>query len=94
MSEIQVKKKKPLINDGGHKPFGVDLDPDKKLCHVTEEDGSQSTYHNGDKISYDDYVNNLEETMHRRSQGKSTSSIRTFGGFGSGTLKKPYKTKK
>ena len=90
-SKIHIKKDKPLINDGGHKPFGVDLDPDKKLCHVTEEDGSQSTYHNGKRISYDDYVNNLEETMHRRSQGKSTRSIGLFGGFGKGTLNRNIK---
>ena len=84
--KIFIKKDKPLVNDGGHSPFGIDLDPDKKLCHVTEEDGSQSTYHNGDKISYDDYVNNLEETCHKRSQGKSATGL--FSGFSFGTKKK------
>ena len=85
-NKIHIKKNKPLVNDGGHSPFGVDLDPEKKLCHVTEEDGSQSTYHNGDKISYDDYVNNLEETCHRRSQGKSATVF--FSGFSFGNKKK------
>ena len=35
---IIVKKDKKLINDGGHKPFGLNLDPDKELCHITTPD--------------------------------------------------------
>ena len=95
MSEIIVKKDKAKINDGGHTAFGVDIDPNKDLCHVTnKEDGSYQAYYKGTKMSNDDYVNSLEERYDKRSKGKdfTSSSIGTFSGFGKGTLKKPYKT--
>ena len=94
MSKIFVKKDKPKINDGGHKPFGADLDPDKNLCHVTQEDGSQKTYYKGSKMKYDDYLSELETRVVKSSKGKdfTYSSIGTFSGFGKGTLKKPYKS--
>ena len=94
-NKVIVKKDKPKINDGGHSPFGVDLDPDKNLCHVTnKEDGSYEAYYKGDKIKYDDYLSELESRVDRNSKGKSVSSrsIGTFSGWGKGKLKKPYKS--
>ena len=35
-----IKKDKPKINDGGHKPFGIDIDPNENLKHITNPDGS------------------------------------------------------
>ena len=95
-NNIHIKKDKEIVDDGGHKPFGVDINPDKSLCHQTNEDGSQSTYYKGSELKYDDYVNELESRFHRASQGKALTngSIGTFGGFGKGTLEKPYKTNK
>ena len=92
MSEIHIKKNKPKVNDGGHKAFGVDIDPNKDLCHVTEEDGSQSTYYKGTELNYDDYCTSLEERYHKRSKGKdfTSGSIGVFSGIGKGTLKKSY----
>lgn len=87
MSKVHIKKDKPLINDGGHSAFGVDIDPKKELCHMTNEDGSQSTYYKGTKMKYDDYVTALEERYHDR---KKVNSIGQFSGFGPGTLKKSY----
>ena len=94
MSKIFVKKDKPKINDGGHKPFGADLDPDKNLCHVTQEDGSQKTYYKGSKMKYDDYLSELETRVVKNSKGKdfTSTSIGAFSGWGEGTLKKPYKS--
>ena len=79
---IHIKKDKKPINDGGHKPFGVDIDPNKTLCHQTNEDGSQSTYYKGSEMQYDDYVSELESRFDKKSKGKdfNSSSIGTFSG--------------
>ena len=88
MSEIIVKKDKHKINDGGHNAFGVDVDPNKSLKHCTNPDGSSDTFHNDQKISYDDYVSELESRYHKNSQGKSLENVGFFSGFGKGTLNK------
>ena len=68
-------------NDGGHKPLGIDLDPEKQLVHNTHADGSYSTYYKGSKMKYDDYLGALESRFHRRSSGKSASKpVGMFGG--------------
>ena len=87
-NNIIVKKDKPKVNDGGHKAFGVDIDPNKTLTHVTNSDGSPTTYYKNDKIKYDDYVSELESRYHKRSQNKdyTSSSMGLFSGFGKGTL--------
>ena len=77
-------------NDGGHKPFGVDIDPNKTLIHKTNEDGSTTAYYKKSKMSNDDYLNELESRFHRKSQNKTFTgnSIGLFGGFGKGKLNK------
>ena len=93
MLGVQISKIKK--NDGGHKPFGGDLDPKKNLVHNTNEDGSTVAYYKGSKMKYDDYVSELENRVERNQKGKSitTQSIGTYSGFGKGTLKKPYEQK-
>ena len=83
MSKIQP-------NDGGHTPFGVNIDPNKDLIHNTNEDGSQTAYYKGSKMKYGDYINELEHRFHKKDQGRdfSSRSIGLFGGFGKGTLNK------
>jgi len=82
-----MSKIKP--NDGGHTPFGVDIDPNKNLVHNTNEDGSHDAYYKNSKMRYGDYINELEHRFHKKNQGKDyTSSIGLFGGFGKGTLNK------
>lgn len=94
-SKLHIKKDKPKVNDGGHNAFGVDIDPNKDLCHTTNPDGSYEATYKGSKMNYDDYITSLEERYDRKSKGKSVSAnaIGMFSGFGKGTLKKPYKTK-
>ena len=95
MSEIFVKKDKVKVNDGGHSAFGVDIDPNKDLCHVTnKEDGSYEAFYKGSKMDYDDYISSLEERYDKKGKGKdfTSSSLGCFSGFGKGTLKIPYKT--
>ena len=88
MNNIIVKKGKQKVNDGGHNAFGVDVDPNKTLKHCTNPDGSSDTYHKDQKISYDDYVSELEGRYHKNTQGKSLGSVGVFSGFGKGTLNK------
>ena len=90
MADIIVKKNKQKVNDGGHNAFGVDVDPNKTLKHCTNPDGSSDTYHKEQKISYDDYVSELESRYHKNTQGKNlgSSGIGLFSGFGKGTLNK------
>ena len=90
-SNIHIKKDKRKINDGGHTPFGIDLDPKKDLCHVTTPDKDADAYYKGGKMKYNDYLGELKSRMDRAQVGKSPESIGSFGGFGKGTLKKPYK---
>ena len=77
-------------NDGGHSPFGVDIDPNKDLVHNTNEDGSCVAYYQGTKMKYDDYVSEMENRFHKKDQNRdfASRSIGLFGGFGTGTLNK------
>ena len=84
---VIVKKDKKLINDGGHKPFGVDLDPNKELCHVTTPDKDADAYYKGSKMQYNDYLGELKGRFERLQKGKSTPTTTSFAGFGKGTLK-------
>ena len=87
-SKIHIKKDKPKINDGGHKPFGIDLDPEKELCHVTKPDKDADVYVKNDKVKYNDYISELRTRYNRVRKGKSPNSVGLFSGFGKGTLKK------
>ena len=80
-------EKKP--NDGGHKPFGKDLDPSRDLVHNTNEDGSVKAYYKGSKMKYTDYIDEMQHRTERSAKGKKISdrSIGLFGGWGKGTLK-------
>ena len=92
---IHIKKDKPKVNDGGHKPFGVDLDPSKTLKHVTNPDGSYEAYYKESKMDFNDYIDEMQDRCEKNHEGRdfTSKSIGTFSGFGKGTLKKPYKLK-
>ena len=95
MADIIIKKDKKKINDGGHKPFGVDIDPNKDLCHTTNPDGSYEATYKGSKMNYDDYISSIEERFDKKSKGKdfSSNSVVLFSGFGAGTLNSTIKKK-
>ena len=80
------------VSNDRHKPFGVDLDPNKDLTHTTQPDGDVKVTHRGKEIKYMDYIDIMEERATRKGEGKSAvkSSMGLFGGFGKGTLKKAY----
>ena len=80
------------VSNDRHKPFGVDLDPNKDLTHTTQPDGDVKVTHKGEKIRYMDYIDIMEERATRKGEGKNPvkSSMGLFGGWGKGTLKKAY----
>jgi hypothetical protein len=92
-NNIHVKKSRPKINDGGHSAFGVNIDPNKDLCHTTNPDGSQEATYKGTGMGMDDYISSLEERYEKRSKGKDFTNIGSFSGFGPGTLNQKNKTK-
>lgn len=84
---MEIKLPKIKANDGGHKSFGVDVDPNKDLIHNTQEDGSCNAYYKGSKMKYDDYLSELESRYDKNSKGKDFTS-RSIGIFGGVTFDK------
>ena len=71
---------------------GVDFDPDNDMELKPKEDGDVDVRYKNGKMTFDEYIDEMESRTTRNSEGKSltSSSIGLFGGFGKGTLKKPY----
>ena len=87
MAKIHIKKNKVLKNIGGHKPFGVDIDPNKKLCLTEDAERGQKAYYNGQPMKYMDYMNEIGLRLDRKKKNKTLDKS-LFSGFGPGTLKK------
>ena len=89
------KLKKNAKNIGGTVlPSGVDLDPGRDFTLIEDKAKGQEAYYKGEHISYLDYFGELAEREVQTNEGKDVyraTSIGVFGGFGKGTLKKPYK---
>ena len=68
---------------------GVDYDPKGDMVLDPKKDGDVSVKYKGNEMGFDNYIDEMEE-------GKSITSkpFGLFGGFGPGTLKKPYKQNK
>ena len=75
------------------KILGVDFDPNNDMKVDIKPDGDADVEYKGQKMDYMTYVDELEERADRHTKGKSitSKSIGVFGGWGKGTLKKPYK---
>ena len=82
------------INGKKDKVFGVDHDPDDRLKMTTDRDGYPITTRDGKHITAIDFVDATQENVERLNRGKKPRSMMLFSGFGSGTLKKPYKKDK
>ena len=75
-------------------PTGIDLDPHDDFTLIKDEAKGQEAYYKGEQIPYLDYFGELAERETQTNGGKDayrSISIGTFGGFGKGTLRKPYK---
>ena len=73
--------------------FGVDFDPNNEMELNPRKDGDVDVKYKNGKMTYDEYIDEVESRVTRHSEGKTLTSscIGTFSGFGKGTLKKPYK---
>ena len=75
-----IKKEKNLKNIGGHKPFGVDIDPNKDLCLTKDTEKGHQAYYKGSKMKYMDYYDEIWSRMKRVKHGRGITNIGTFSG--------------
>ena len=71
---------------------GVDFDPNNDMELKPKKDGDVDVDYKGGKMTFDEYIDEMESRVTRTQEGKSltSNSLGTFAGFGKGTLKKPY----
>tara|TARA_R100001463_G_scaffold28889_2_gene66015 strand:- start:6950 stop:7201 length:252 start_codon:yes stop_codon:yes gene_type:complete len=73
--------------------LGVDYDPNNDMELNPRKDGDVDVKYKNGKMTFDEYIDEVESRVTRHSEGKTLTSscIGTFSGWGKGTLKKPYK---
>ena len=76
-----IKKEKNLKNIGGHKPFGVDIDPNKDLCLTKDKEKGHQAYYKGSKMKYMDYYDEIGNRMKRVKHNKGITNIGVFSGI-------------
>ena len=69
---------------------GIDYDPDGDMELKPKEDGDVNVKYKNGKMTFDEYIDEMETRTTRHSEGKTltSGSIGLFGGFGKGTLNK------
>ena len=76
-----------------HSKIGdVDFDPNNDMELKQNPDGDGDVKYKNGKMTFDEYIDEMESRVTRTQEGKSltSNSLGTFAGFGKGTLKKPY----
>ena len=74
---------------------GVDYDPKGDMELKPKKDGDVDVRYKNGKMTFDEYIDEMETRTNNHADGKPISkSIGYFGGFGKGTLKKPYEQAK
>ena len=68
------------IGNLNNKEFGCELDPDKKLKLVRDDNKGQQAYYKGKKIKYMDYMQEVTDRVIRNKKGKGADNICMFGG--------------
>tara|TARA_R100000700_G_scaffold39582_1_gene52738 strand:- start:1902 stop:2156 length:255 start_codon:yes stop_codon:yes gene_type:complete len=68
------------IGNLNNKEFGCELDPDKKLKLVRDDNKGQQAYYKGKKIKYMDYMQEVTDRVIRNKKGKGADNIGIFGG--------------
>ena len=80
------------VNGKKEKILGVDLDPDDRLKMKTDKEGYPSCTIDNKKCTTLDYLDATQENADRHFKGKKSKSFGYFGGWGAGTLRKPYES--
>ena len=74
---------------------GIDYDPKGDMELKPKKDGDVDVKYKNGKMTFDEYIDEMETRTSNHADGKPISkSIGYFGGFGKGTLKKPYEQEK
>ena len=84
------------MNNKKHSKIGnVDFDPNDDMVLNPKKDGDVDVKYKNGKMTYDEYIDEMESRTTRHSEGKSltSNSIGCFSGFGEGTLNKAIKDK-
>ena len=68
------------IGNLNNKEFGCELDPDKKLKLVRDDNKGQQAYYKGKKIKYMDYMQEVADRVIRNKKGKGADNIGIFSG--------------
>ena len=68
------------IGNLNNKEFGCELDPDKKLKLVRDDNKGQQAYYQVKKIKYMDYMQEVTDRVIRNKKGKGADNIGMFGG--------------
>ncbi len=79
-----------------HSKIGnVDYDPQNDMELKPKKDGDVDVRYKNGKMTYDEYIDEMESRTTRHSEGKSltSSSMGYFSGFGEGTLNRAIKNK-
>ena len=83
------------LNKKHSKLLGKDLDPKNDMELKPQKDGDVDVRYKNGRMSYDEYIDEMETRANNQAEGKAVSkSFGYFGGFGKGTLKKPYEQAK
>ena len=74
---------------------GVDFDPNNDMELKPKADGDVDVRYKNGKMTFDEYIDEMESRTTRHSEGKSLTSntMGCFSGFGEGTLNKTIKNR-
>ena len=77
------------------KLLGTDYDPNNDMELKSKPDGDVDVRYKNGKMTYDEYIDEMESRATRHSEGKSLTSntMGCFSGFGEGTLNKAIKNR-
>ena len=75
--------------------LGKDLDPTNDMELKPKQDGDVDVRYKNGKMSYDEYIDEMETRANNQAEGKplTSNTMGYFAGFGEGTLNKAIKNK-
>ena len=75
--------------------LGKDLDPKNDMELNPKKDGDVDVRYKNGKMSYDEYIDEMETRANNQAEGKplTSNTMGYFAGFGEGTLNKAIKNK-
>ena len=83
------------LNKKHSKILGKDLDPKNDMELKPKKDGDVDVRYKNGKMSYDEYIDEMETRANNQAEGKplTSNTMGYFAGFGEGTLNKAIKNK-